>query len=356
MASSNITQQRIRLIENEVLIKVQALCLSEIDATLFGHFHQHQIFTKNLIFSNSLQTWGFEISATVEQIGPEVLNFTIGDHVVCFRPLDCTAGTSEHLIQRDCCLVRVPQIQCKPLGHQEAVIALRPGLRSYIALQYLHRITAGDTILILDAASPNGFIAAQLATIWGAKVIAAVNNESEAEIFKNLIKKSIKIIDLSCEKLIDIVLEETNQIGVDCILEPEASWWLINQKNNQKIFNDEFAFDLQQQILRCLAINSTWITTRPNLQIDPPESQILFSKSASISFLFEQSWLLAGSQQGRVLHMIDDLLTKIVKQELIIPPLAAQFLTTQLDIAFNFLINDPSSKYGRVIVSHAPLQ
>jgi len=48
------------------------------------------------------------------------------------------------------------------------------GVRAYIALQYLGRVTFGDTVLIMDAATAFGSIAVQLAHTWGAKVSISV--------------------------------------------------------------------------------------------------------------------------------------------------------------------------------------
>lgn len=48
----------------------------------------------------------------------------------------------------------------------------------------------------------------------------------------------------------------------------------------------------------------SYIVFRRHLtQLDPPESEQLFFRSASVSFLFPHVWLLAPTQQGKFLRM-----------------------------------------------------
>lgn len=56
------------------------------------------------------------------------------------------------------------------IGHEVAACCIGDGVRAYIALQYLARVSFGDTVLIMDAATSFGSLAIQLAHAWGAKV------------------------------------------------------------------------------------------------------------------------------------------------------------------------------------------
>lgn len=49
----------------------------------------------------------------------------------------------------------------------------------------------------------------------------------------------------------------------------------------------------------------------PNLQLDPPDAQLLYWKGCSVCFLNEHAWALSGSQQGRFLHMLTDLMSQV---------------------------------------------
>ena len=56
------------------------------------------------------------------------------------------------------------------LGFEEGAGGIGDCIKAYTALHYQARVCAGDTVLILDGASPFGMVAIQLARQWGAKV------------------------------------------------------------------------------------------------------------------------------------------------------------------------------------------
>ncbi len=56
------------------------------------------------------------------------------------------------------------------IGFQDAAAVLLDGVKAYTALHYQAHLTAGDTVVIVDAASSAGSVMLQLAHKWGAKV------------------------------------------------------------------------------------------------------------------------------------------------------------------------------------------
>ena len=56
------------------------------------------------------------------------------------------------------------------VSHEEAAAAIGDAVRAYTALHYHTHVCAGDTVLIMDGATPSGSIAVQMAQLWGAKV------------------------------------------------------------------------------------------------------------------------------------------------------------------------------------------
>ena len=72
----------------------------------------------------------------------------------------------------------------------------------------------------------------------------------------------------------------------------------------------------KHQIISCLAARGHWITTQPDLQLDPPDSQLLFLKGASLHFLFVPVWLLSGDEQGTYLDMLSDIMRKAESKQL----------------------------------------
>ena len=67
----------------------------------------------------------------------------------------------------------------------------------------------------------------------------------------------------------------------------------------------------KHQLISCLAARGHWVTTQPCLQLDPPDSQQLMLKGASLHFLFEPAWLLSGAHQGDFLHMLKNVLNRL---------------------------------------------
>ena len=64
--------------------------------------------------------------------------------------------------------VRVPSART----HTDAVACVASAVTAYTALIYHGKITSGNTVLIMSAASANGLVAIQLASAWGAKVMS----------------------------------------------------------------------------------------------------------------------------------------------------------------------------------------
>lgn len=58
----------------------------------------------------------------------------------------------------------------KRVSHEDAAALIGDAVRAYTALHYHTHVCAGDTVLIMDGATPSGSVALQLAQLWGAKV------------------------------------------------------------------------------------------------------------------------------------------------------------------------------------------
>ena len=72
----------------------------------------------------------------------------------------------------------------------------------------------------------------------------------------------------------------------------------------------------KHQLISCLAARGHWVTTQPNLQLDPPESQQLLLKGASLHFLFAPVWGLSGAHQGHYLHTMKSIMAKLQEDSL----------------------------------------
>lgn len=56
------------------------------------------------------------------------------------------------------------------VNYESAACCLEDGLRAYMALHYHGRVSARDTVLIMDATSAFGCLVIQLAHLWNARV------------------------------------------------------------------------------------------------------------------------------------------------------------------------------------------
>lgn len=148
----------------------------------------------------------------------------------------------------------------------------------------------------------------QLAISWGAKVITTASTSAEFNFLQSLSPQIDRVIDLASENFVDVVMEETDHMGVDLLVHVDIV------KFADPLTNPTCSFDLssikKRDYIKCLAPQGTWIVST-ELQLDPPETALLLMKSASVAFLLDQTWLLAPSQSGRLLHILNDLLDKV---------------------------------------------
>ena len=62
------------------------------------------------------------------------------------------------------------------------------------------------------------------------------------------------------------------------------------------------------QIGSLLAARGHWVSSQPDLQLDPPLSQTLYLKGASLHFMFPAVWTLSGAQLGSYLGVLEQVL------------------------------------------------
>lgn len=119
---------------------------------------------------------------------------------------------------------------------------------------------------------------------------------------ESLLARVIRVWD-SKEDLVDSCLEETGGLGVDIVIdsvrlydeEPEAQRHCPHKHD----------------LLTLLSVGGHWVTTEQHLQLDPPDSHILFLKAASLSFLNDEVWITSRAKQGRYLHILKDVMDKL---------------------------------------------
>lgn len=80
-------------------------------------------------------------------------------------------------------------------------------------------------------------------------------------------------------------------------------------------FGGKFS-SLKRQFITTLSFLSKIATTCSDLQLDPPESRILFELSSSISFINKNALLKSGLYDGVVRTIMIDIIDKVTKGEI----------------------------------------
>ncbi|KAL3883378.1 hypothetical protein ACJMK2_029650 [Sinanodonta woodiana] len=288
--------------KNEVLVEVRACGLSLVNQKVITEVFQNQ--------PRETFSVGQDVSGVVSKVGDDVSNFSVGEEVVGILPLDSKySGCAEFCVFNQYDMVKKPPM----LSHEAAAAGIGDCMKAYTALHYQAKVCGGDTVLVIDGATPFGNVAVQLARIWGAKVIATVSSQEEKSYLETLQPPLGQIIELNQRNniLISSLMEETGGVGVDVIVDNGVRMF-INEED-VKLMSERYPRPVphKNDIISCLGIGGKWITSQMDLQLDPPDSQQLFLRGASISFLFEQAWTLSYAQQGRYQHILLDAIEKM---------------------------------------------
>uniref|UniRef100_A0A0B7A5E4 Enoyl reductase (ER) domain-containing protein n=1 Tax=Arion vulgaris TaxID=1028688 RepID=A0A0B7A5E4_9EUPU len=199
------------------------------------------------------------------------------------------------------------------VSHEAAAASVGAGLAAYTAIHYLGHVTAGDTVLVIDGASPLGCLTIQTAQSWGAKVLSTYRTLSERQFLESLKPSVAQLIELTQRTniLTSSVMEETGGIGVDCIVDKGVRQFTSEEDKDLMGERNLWSIPHKHDIISCLGFSGKWITSQPNLQLDPPDSQQLFLRGASVCYLFPPAWTLMRSQHGRYQHILRDLMDRL---------------------------------------------
>ena len=183
----------------EVLINNKAIGLNYIDT-----YHRSGLYPVELP-SNI----GIEGAGIIEKIGPDVIDFKIGDKVAyASMPLGSYAT---HRIFPTKKLVKVP----KEIELENVVTLMTKGFTVFYLLHKTYPVKSGETILFHAAAGGVGQIFCQWAKSLGCTVIGTVGSDEKIEIAKK--NGCEHVINYSKENFADKVKEITNGVGVPVV-------------------------------------------------------------------------------------------------------------------------------------------
>jgi NADPH:quinone reductase len=149
----------------QVRLRQEAAGLNFIDV-----YHRTGLYPQPLPF-----TPGVEGAGIVERIGPGVTDLKVGDRVAYAGPIGGYA--EERLIDANR-VVKLPE----DISTEQAAGMMLQGLTAHMLLRSVHRVQAGETILVHAAAGGVGLIMCQWAKALGATVIGTVGSDEKAEL------------------------------------------------------------------------------------------------------------------------------------------------------------------------------
>ncbi|XP_037281484.2 quinone oxidoreductase-like protein 1 isoform X1 [Rhipicephalus microplus] len=317
-----------------VLVSVKACGLSTSDDKVLKVLYKDQSKTKFPMCH--------EIAGVVVEVGDWVTTVERGDEVVGLIPLDYNqSGCAEYVRLNEYDVTKKPQ----GVSFVDAAGCIGDAVKAYTGLHYLGRLTSGDTVLVMDGASSFGAIAIQLAQHWGAKVITTASSDDEVLYLEGLKGQVARVVDLrktdnfvsgtdfhpaymigsgsnnnnnansntggNARALLPACMQESGGLGIDLVLDNGVTQFAETSYRIQVEDTYDHPVPSKHDIVSCLAVGGRWITSKSDLQLDPPHSQMMFMKCASIGFLFEQAWILSSTQQGRYLHILMDIMEKV---------------------------------------------
>lgn len=254
---------------------------------------------------------GQDIAGTVIEVGEDVTTVAKGDNVVGIIPLDYgQSGCSDYVILQEFDVVHMPD----GVSFIDAAGCVGDAVKAYIALHYMGRLGGSDdTVLVLNGATSLGSTLLQLAHHWGARILTSCSSNDEKTYIQSLGIPLLQVVELNekNQSLKAACNAETGNLGVSIIIDTVASQPNLDSNIIEEEKLEPLVRPSKHDIISCLAVGGRWVTCEPNLQLDPPNSKLLFLRCASVGFLCEQAWMLSHAQQGRYQHILMDIMRKV---------------------------------------------
>lgn len=153
---------------------------------------------------------GFEAAGTVVDVGPDVTHVLAGDRVAYACP-PAGAYTSMRTMNAGQ-VVRLPD----HVTEEQAAALMLKGMTAEYVLFRLHRVQAGETVLVHAAAGGLGMLTAQWARALGALVVGTVGSEGKARVARAYCDHVVVSAD---GRFADAVLGATAGSGANLIVD-----------------------------------------------------------------------------------------------------------------------------------------
>lgn len=153
---------------------------------------------------------GLEAAGVVEAIGPEVLDFAVGDRVAyCLGPIGAYAT---HRVMPTTTLVPIPGL----VSDEVAAAVMLKGCTVEMLVTRCAKVEAGQTVLVHAAAGGVGLLLVQWLRHLGARIVGTVGDDAKAELAREA--GCDEVIIYSREDVADAVATLTDG-GVDTVFD-----------------------------------------------------------------------------------------------------------------------------------------
>ncbi len=184
--------------EGEVRVRLEAIGVNYIDI-----YHRTGLYALELPF-----TPGVEGAGEVDEVGPNVKEFSVGDRVAfTMHP----GAYSEYAVVPAKKLIPLPQ----GISYMQAAAILLQGMTVHFLTHGTYYVKAQDKVLIHAAAGGVGRLLVQACKHFGAFVIATVSNEEKAHIASEA--GADEVINYEKKDFLEEVKKITKNLGVTVV-------------------------------------------------------------------------------------------------------------------------------------------
>jgi NADPH:quinone reductase len=187
----------------DVLIAVKATAVNYADALMIAGRYQTK---PDLPFSPGLETAG-----VVAACGARVARLKPGDRVMAILAY---GGLAEMAVASEAETYPIPA----SMSFEEAGAFPVAYISSHVAIRWLGRLEAGETLLVLGAAGGVGLTAVEIGKAMGARVIAAASTPEKLAVARE--RGADALVNYSSEKLTERVMALTDGKGADVCFDP----------------------------------------------------------------------------------------------------------------------------------------
>jgi len=233
---------------------------------------------------------GYSVSGIVERIGSLVQNSDceIGQSVCAILPLQNGAGYAEYVIV-DVSLI-VPKNE--KLSHSLIASTILSASLVYNAVFLQSHIKSGESALILNAASLEGYLLSNILLSIKSDVSVLAHDETEASLLKSTLDNKIQILNI-------------DQVIVDATPSPSYLFGHIFELRPSRAVGE--AHVESRHVAELLLPHGSWTVchSRPR-ELSAAIGSIMRRKSSRFAFVYEHTWASAAVLRGSLVAALID--------------------------------------------------